>query len=101
MTYALAYYPAMTTATLCEITRALRKIGIGMAEAEVFTIAERLTIRAISARLGICHRYSINQLQKLREKGLIEIDRSKRPAIYRRTKDGQRAIESLIKAGMS
>jgi len=90
----------MTTAAICEIVNALHRLGIGMAEAKVFVAVDSNTMRIIADKVKISLKYSENQLRTLRQKGLVKIDSTTRPATYSHTKDGQIAMKTLIAAGM-
>jgi len=88
----------MTTAAICEIVTALHRLGIGMAEAKVFVIADGKTMREIANQGKSDIVFTNNKLWALTQKGLIT--QSGRPATYNHTADGQKAMKSLIAAGM-
>jgi len=88
----------MTTVAIGEIVTALHRLGIGMAEAKVFVIADGKTMREIANQGKSNIVFTNNKLWALTQKGLIT--QSGRPATYTHTADGQKAMKSLIAAGM-
>ncbi len=69
-----------------------------MAEAKVFVIADGKTMREIADQGKSDIVFTNNKLWALTQKGLIT--QSGRPATYSHTADGQKAMKSLIAAGM-
>jgi len=90
----------MTATALCEIVTTLQAIGIGMAEAKVFHAVNSNPMREIASASRTPQDYCSNKLFFLMRKGLVRIEKVSRPAIYRHTVEGERAMQSLIKAGM-
>jgi predicted transcriptional regulator len=91
----------MTSATaICEIVNELHKIGIGMAEAKVFVAVNSNPMRDIASASKTPYDFCSNKLFFLMRKGLVRIEKIQRPALYNHTKEGEKAMKSLMQAGM-
>jgi predicted transcriptional regulator len=88
----------MTTTAVRTIVETLQSLGIGMAEARIFVHVNNTTIAQSAARAGTTSEFTHNKLKVLKRKGLIQIDRTSRPATYSHTAQGRKAMQTIQNA---
>lgn len=90
----------MTETEIQEIVIELHKIGIGMAESKVFVAVNSNPMREIASASKTPYDFCSNKLFYLMRKGLVKIEKTQRPALYKHTIEGEKAMKALIAAGM-